>query len=139
MRYLLDTNVVSEWEKPRPDIRVIRWFDQVDEDSLFLSAVVLAELRYGAEKLAEGAKRKRLEAWIAEELPERFEGRILNIDPAVADAWGKLMARSAALGRRMNAMDCFQAAIAECHQLSLVTRNGSDFAGFAGELLNPWE
>jgi toxin FitB len=136
--YLLDTNVISEWEKPRPELRVIRWFDQVDEDSLFLSAVVLAELRYGAERLAEGVKRRRLEVWIAEELIERFEGRILNVDPAVANAWGILMARSEAGGKRMHAMDGFLAATAEVHQLTLVTRNVEDFRMARCSVVSPW-
>lgn len=138
MRYLLDTNVISEWEKPRPNLRVIQWFDQVDEESLFLSAVVLAELCYGAERLAEGAKRKRLEVWIAEELIERFEGRILNVDPAVANAWGILMARSEAGGKRMHAMDGFLAATAEAHQLTLVTRNVGDFDMARCPVISPW-
>ena len=139
MKYLLDTNIVSEWKKPRPETKVISWLDGLDEESLFLSEIVMAELRRGAEKLAEGARRKAIEIFIEDELPERFEGRILGVDRAVADAWGRLMARSEAAGRRMSAMDCFQAAIAECHEMILVTRNSSDFLSYDGEIVNPWD
>lgn len=138
MTFLLDTNVVSELAKPQPNATVVQWLHEADEDSLFLSVITLAELRFGVERLAAGARRSRLEAWIREELAGRFEGRILTVDEGVAEMWGQVLASSEAQGRRMNLMDCFLAATARVHGLILVTRNGEDFSGFAGELLNPW-
>jgi toxin FitB len=88
VNFLLDTNVVSEWAKPRPNPDVVRWLADVDEDRVFLSVVTLAELRYGVEKLPAGARRTRLDAWLRGELRERFEGRILAVDEAVAEQMG---------------------------------------------------
>ena len=76
--WLIDTNIVSEWVKPRPDVGVVRWLDEVDEDRIFLSVISLAEIRFGVERLAPGRRRTRLDAWLREELPARFERRIVR-------------------------------------------------------------
>lgn len=138
MSFLLDTNVVSEWVKPRPDPGVARWLEEADEDRVFLSAVTLAELRYGVERMASGRRRKRLDEWLGSELTARFEARILPIDLVVADAWGKITARSEAVGRPLGAIDAFIAATAEVHGLTLVTRNASDFEPTLKAIVNPW-
>jgi predicted nucleic acid-binding protein len=75
--FLLDTNVVSEWTRPRPNAGVIKWLTECDEDSVFLSVVTIAELRHGIERLSAGRRRNRLDAWLREELVLRFEGRVL--------------------------------------------------------------
>ena len=137
MNFLLDTDAISEWVKPRPNPGLIGWMESADEDRIFLSAVSLAELRYGVERMATGSRRSRLEAWLGHELPLRFEGRILPIDINVADAWGKIMSRSEAAGRPMGAMDGFLAATAEVRGLTLVTRNVADFP-LLKAILNPW-
>ena len=137
MNFLLDTNAVSEWVKPRPNPGVIRWMEAADEDRVFLSVISLAELRYGVERLAPGARRSRLEAWLQDELPLRFEGRILPVDDNVAGAWGRAVARGEALGRPMGVMDAFLAATAETHHLILVTRDVSHFPVLKN-VLNPW-
>jgi len=138
MSFLLDTNVVSEWMKPHPNPGVVAWLADLDEDRAFLSVITFTELRYGVERLAAGNRRKRLAEWLEEELPLRFEGRILPIDPEVADACGKVVARSENMGRRMEAMDAFIAATAEVHRLTVVTRNTSDFQPLVRNVLNPW-
>ncbi|MGA7695516.1 MAG: type II toxin-antitoxin system VapC family toxin [Candidatus Sulfotelmatobacter sp.] len=137
MNFLLDTNAVSEWVKPRPNPGVIRWMESADEDRVFLSVISLAELRYGAERMAAGARRSRIEEWLRDELPLRFEGRILPVDNHVAEAWGRTVSRAEAVGRPMGAMDAFLAATAELHRLTLVTRNVSDFP-LLKAVLNPW-
>jgi len=137
MSFLLDTNAVSEWVKPRPNPGLIRWMESADEDRIFLSVVSLAELRYGVERLVPGKRRTRLEQWLGGELPLRFEGRILPVDIKVAEAWGKIVSGSEAAGRPMGAMDAFLAATAEVHCLTLVTRNVSDFP-LLKSTLNPW-
>src|SRR6266851_3648200 len=124
--------------KPRPNPGVISWLAEVDEDRVFLSVVTLTELRYGIERMAPGGKRRRLDEWLQDELLLRFEGRILGIDNAVADACGKLVARSEAIGRRMEVMDAFIAATAENYSLTVVTRNTSYFEPLVKGLLNPW-
>lgn len=139
MNYLLDTNVVSEWGKPAPDEGVVRWTAEADEDRLFLSVVALAELRRGMERLPVGPRRTRLGEWLDGELLPRFDERLLAIDAAVADTWGRVVARSEAAGRPIGAMDAFLAATAEVHDLTLVTRNSAHFAHLGRPVLNPWE
>lgn len=139
MRFLLDTNVVSELTKPQPSESVTRWVSSTEEDVIFLSSVTLAEIRYGVERLESGIRRVALERWVAEFLMERFRGRILPVDENVANTWGSVLARSERLGKRMALMDAFQAACAEVHALTLVTRDERGFQGFEGEILNPWK
>jgi len=136
--FLLDTNAVSEWMKSRPDSGLIAWLEEVDEDRVFLSVVTITELRYGIERLAAGKRRKQLEDWLEQELPLRFEDRVLAIDHAVADACGRLVALREAMGRPMEAMDALLAATVEVHGLTLVTRNARDFEGTVRSVLNPW-
>lgn len=138
MSFLLDTNVVSEWVRPRPDAGVVAWLAEADEDRVFISVVTLAELRYGIERLAAGQRRRRLDEWLREELPLRFEGRVLPIDAAIADAWGRLTASMEATGRPIAVADAFIAATAEAHGLALVTRNVSDFEATVKSVMNPW-
>jgi hypothetical protein len=136
--FLLDTNLVSEWTKPRPNSGVVEWLAQVDEDQVFLSVVTFAELRHGIERLSSSARRRHLDEWLRSELPMRFEDRILLIDGAVADQWGRVVARRDAKGRPIHAMDALIAATAEVYGLTLVTRNVSDFQSSVKSLLNPW-
>jgi predicted nucleic acid-binding protein len=138
VNFLLDTTVVSEWMKPRPDSGVIRWLAEVDEDRVYLSVITLAELRYGIERLSSGARKTRLESWLREELPLRFESRVLIIETAIADAWGRVVSRCSAAGKPIGVMDAFFAATAEVHALTLVTRNVSDFVASGVSLFNPW-
>jgi toxin FitB len=136
--FLLDTNVVSEWVRPRPDAGVVAWLVDADEDRVFVSVVTLAELRCGVERLDAGRRRRLLEEWLCEDLPLRFEGRILPIDSSVADAWGKIVALREGQGRPIGVMDAFIAATAETHALTLVTRNTTDFETSVKLIFNPW-
>lgn len=139
MNFLLDTNVVSEWIKPQPHTGVVTWLADIDEDRVFLSVVTLAELRHGIERMTIGKRRIRLEQWVQDELPQRFENRLLDINPGIADVWGRVVAHSQAAGRQMSSMDAFIAATAAVHQLTLVTRNVADFESANISLLNPWD
>lgn len=138
MSFLLDTNVISEWVKPRPEPRVVAWLAEVDEDRVFMSVVTLGELRHGIERLPGGRRRDRLNEWLRRELPLRFEGRVLPIDAAIADAWGTIVARGERAGRVISAMDGFVAATANVHGLTLVTRNAADFRLSVKAVLDPW-
>lgn len=138
MTFLLDTNVVSEWTKPRPNSGLITWLARVDENEVFLSVVTFAELRRGIERLPGGPRRRRLDEWLRRELPLRFESRIVGVDGAIADEWGRLVARRVARGRAIQAMDALIAATAQVHGLTLVTRNSADFEESVKSLLNPW-
>jgi toxin FitB len=136
--FLLDTNVVSEWTKPKPNAGVVEWLTRIDEGDVFLSVVTFAELRHGIERLAAGDRRRRLDEWLRSELPLRFEARIIGIDGAIADEWGRLVAGGEARGRIIHAMDALIAATAQVHGLTLVTRNSADFEGSVKSILNPW-
>ena len=138
MNFLLDTNVVSEPMKARPNAGVLNWLAQVDEDSVFLSVVTITELRYGIERLASGKRRDRLEGWLRKDLTSRFAERILPVDLAIADACGRLVARSETVGRPIEARDAFIAATAEVRGLTLVTRNISDFEATVKDIVTPW-
>jgi hypothetical protein len=138
VNFLLDTNIVSEWTKLRPDERVAAWLAQQDEDRIFISVVTLAELRRGVERLPAGARRDRLDAWLTDQLHPRFEDRILPINAKTADTWAWVSARGQAAGRPVSTMDGFLAATAEQHDLTLVTRNTADFDVLGIRLINPW-
>jgi toxin FitB len=135
--FLLDTNAISEWVKPRPNPGLIGWMEAADEDRIFMSVVSLGELRYGIDRMPAGSRRDRLDGWLRNELPLRFEGRILAIGSQVAEAWGKSVSRHEAAGRPIGVMDAFLVATAEVHDLTLVTRNGTDFPLLKG-VINPW-
>jgi predicted nucleic acid-binding protein len=136
--FLIDTNVVSEWVRPRPNPGVLSWLAEADEDRIFISVVTLAELRRGIARLVHSRRRNRLDEWLRDELPLRFEGRILPIDAVVAATWGDVVAEREKHGRPMSAMDAFIAATARVHHLTLVTRNTPDFEGSVPEIVNPW-
>lgn len=138
MTYLLDTNVISEWSKPRPDAGVVAWLDAAAEDALYLSVVTFGEIRLGIELLPDGRKRERITAWLDDDLAERFDGRILDVDRDIAKAWAKLIARGRALGARPPVLDAFLAATALVRGMILVTRNERDVARLEVPFLNPW-
>lgn len=138
MTWLLDTNVVSEWVKPRPAPGVIEWLAAVDEDRVHLSVCTIAELERGIELLPAGRRRTALRAWLDDELLERFRDRVLAVDSSVASAWGRLSAVAQRSGRSLAAMDGLIAATAAVHDLTVVTRKTRDFRGLDVDLFDPW-
>ncbi|MBE0703775.1 MAG: type II toxin-antitoxin system VapC family toxin [Afipia sp.] len=138
MRLLLDTNVLSEVTKPSPDANVLGWLDRLDEDRTFISVVSIAEIRRGVALMDEGRRRDSLTEWLARELPQRFEQRVLPVDEAVALAWGDLMCVAKRRGRGLSSMDGLIGATAIAQSLTLATRNIKDFDGFGIDLYNPW-
>jgi toxin FitB len=138
MNVLIGTNVLSEVRRPAPEPKVLAWLDRLDEDRAFISVASIAELRRGIALIEEGWRRAALSAWLADGLPARFAGRVLPIDPAVAERWGDLMARARKRGVALSAMGGFFAATALVHDLTLATRNTRDFAPLGVPVLNPW-
>jgi toxin FitB len=135
---LLDTNVISEMMRPRPEPLVVSWFDSVAGLPLYISAVTEAELWSGFHLLPIGKRRTVLESLISETLTEDFAGRILPFDSAAARSYGKISGQRSKLGRPINTADCEIAAIAKVHGLKLATRNTSDFEHCDIDLINPW-
>ncbi len=138
MSFLLDTNVVSEWARPRPNLGLMAWLAQVDEDRVYLSVVTIVELRHGIERLAAGKRREQLDDWLREHLLPRFEGRLLAIDFEVANECGRVIARREGMGRPIHAMDALIAATAQIHGLTVVSRNVADLKPSVKAILNPW-
>jgi predicted nucleic acid-binding protein len=139
MAFLLDTNVVSELVRARPEPRVLDWLEAQSPLELFLASPTVGELLRGAHKVADDARRKRFEQWIEDDLCRQFEGRILPFDEPAARLWGRLMGEGDRNGRTPPAADAQIAAIAIDRGLALATRNVRDFASFDLEVLNPWE
>ena len=137
--FLLDTNCISELVRVKPDPRVLQWMDAADESLLYLSVLTLGEIRKGVAGLPQSKRRTHLESWLELELRSRFSGRILEIEAAVADRWGLLAAEAKRRGKPLSAIDGLLAATALHHNLTIVSRNISDFAGTQVPVLNPWE
>jgi predicted nucleic acid-binding protein len=135
LSYLVDTNVLSELRRREPDARVVHWMSARPATTLYLSVLTLGELRKGIEGLAQGERKRRLLDWLEVDLPDYFGGRVLPVDTAVADRWGRLQALA---GRPLGAIDSLLAATALCHGLTLVTRNLKDFRHPDLSVLDPW-
>jgi toxin FitB len=138
VKFLLDTNTVSEWVKPRPDPGIVQWFDEVDEDRTFLSVITLGELRRGVDRLPSGRRRDRLERWLTGDLLDRFTDRVLPVDAPVADEWGRLLARAETAGKAIAGIDGLLAATAKVHKLQVVTRNVRHFRLAGVAVICPW-
>ena len=121
--FLLDTNVISELVKPRPEASVTAWVEDTDESLLYLSVLTLGEIRRGIAALPQSRRRAILEAWLNKDLRARFEDRILIIDQNVADRWGLLTAVARDSGVALPVIDGLLAATALEHNLTLVTRD----------------
>ncbi len=135
MSYLLDTNIVSEIVRRSPNKAVIAWLDQLPGEALYVSVLTLGEIRKGIEALTDRRRREKLRLWLEHELPAWFEGRVLPVDLAVADRWGRLLAE---VGRPVPTIDSLLAATALYHELRLVTRNSGDFEYPGLEVINPF-
>jgi predicted nucleic acid-binding protein len=135
MSYLLDTNVISEIVRPKPDPKVLHWFNNVPSEALFISVLTLGEIRKGVEKLADVARKEQLRLWLEYDLVIWYGERILEIDAAVADKWGVLQSVAKST---ISAIDSLLAATALCHNLRMVTRNEKDFAFANLEVINPF-
>lgn len=138
MSWLLDTCTLSEYVRRTPAPRVIAWLDEQDESSLFLSVVSLGEIEKGILKLrtADPIRSQKLTAWLGQ-VEQRFAGRILGLDAAALHVWAQLAARSEMAGRHLPVLDGLIMATAQCHGLTVVTRNTQDFEPLA-QVFNPW-
>lgn len=134
--FLLDTNVISELVRAKPDARVVAWIRATDESLLHLSVLTLGKIRKGVSLLPSSSRRTRLESWLDTELTDRFAGRILTVDQSVAERWGRLTAAS----RRapLPVIDGLLAATALHHDLTLVSRDLSPAARANVPCFDPW-
>lgn len=133
--YLVDTNVVSEAQRSRPDAAVIRWLRDRRHRPLFVSVITLGEIRRGIEMLPEGPRRTAFDQALTR-LSSSFLRRTIPIDAAIADRWGRLTAKQPNLGRR--SIDALLAATAQEYDLTVATRNVRDFDDTGVRVANPW-
>jgi len=137
MRYLLDTNIISNFTKPAPSESLVAWMADQSDDDLFIASLTLAELRRGVIEKPAGKRRNQLDAWFSgPQGPQAlFAGRILPFDERAGLAWAELMAEGRASGRPRSGLDTIIAAIAATNDCVVVTDNERDFAGI--EIINP--
>jgi len=136
--FLLDTNVISELVKPKPEPKVTRWIESTEESLLYLSVLTIGEIRKGITLLPRSARRIALEAWLDHSLALRFANRILPIDQMVADRWGRLAGGVAAQKSPVPVIDGLLAATALHYNLIFVTRDIRDIAATAVPAFDPW-
>ena len=134
MNWLVDTNVISELSRKAPDAKVSQWLLD-HQEQLYLSVLTVGELEKGLAKIADPARRTRLQRWIREEVAEWFEGRLLPVDQTVAIRWGQL---AGSLRDPLPAIDTLIAATALTHGLTVATRNTNDLVRTGVALFNPW-
>jgi len=137
--FLIDTCVISELTKRKPSARVAKWIREQEETSLFISTLVLGELARGVSRLKDSSKKRRLQAWVYTDLPDRFRGRVLDVTPEVALQWGSLSGELETSGRTIPIVDGLLGATAIVHSLVVVTRNTEDIRPTGALVLNPWE
>lgn len=136
---VLDTNVVSEPRRPRPDAEVLTWLaDQVPE-SVFLTATVVGEVAVGVTRMPLGRRRSSMEAWLSGLLDGQFRDRVLPYDTAAALTFADLVAGARTRGREPNLADAQIAAVARLHDLAVATRNVADFEHLGVPVVNPWQ
>jgi predicted nucleic acid-binding protein len=135
---LLDTNVVSEIWRDNPNPSVLAWLDAQPEQNLFVCTPVVAELRYGIERLADGSRKKRLISAFEKLCTDGYRGRILSFDLESAICFGHLRADRDRLGRPIDLIDAMIAAIALANRMALVTRNIQDFFEIGLDLIDPF-
>lgn len=135
---ILDTNVVSEPLKARPDHHVLEWLDRQAPATLFLTAISVAELWAGIELLPSGKRRSQLQDAMHTQILPLFESRLLGFDADDALAFASIYAKAKLAGHAIDFADCAIAAITSMRRFMLATRNQKDFKGTGIQLINPW-
>jgi predicted nucleic acid-binding protein len=138
VKYLLDTCVISELVKPAPNRKVVDWLNEVSSGALFLSVITIGEIRKGLFKLPDSKRKERLTGWLNTLLDE-YDERIISIDLMVAENWGLLQGKAEREGSSMASIDSLLAATAYTYNLTLTTRNESDFVPSGVPIINPWK
>jgi len=136
---LLDTNVISEPLRRAPEPRVINWLDAQGLETLYLSAITVAELRFGVANLPAGKRRDALETSLENQILPLFSGRVRPFDMDCTTAYAELMAKAKSAGLAIAAADGYIAAIAAANRFSVATRDVSPFQAAGVNVIDPWE
>lgn len=135
---VLDTNVISEPLRKEPLTAVVEWLDAQPIETLYLTTVSLAEIRYGIEALPDGRRRTRLRELFEAQFMSAFAGRILSFDEPASAAYGELRAKARAAGRAIGDFDALIAAIAVSRDFLVATRDTSPFEAASVGVINPF-
>jgi len=138
VKYLLDTNIISEFISKYPDQKVVDYILSLKEEDLFLSVITIGEIKSGIEKLDEGKRKESLLAWLENDLLTRFSGRILSLNVDVMLTWGKLNPSLKKLGTPLPIMDSLIGATCKVEKMTLITRNEKDFKNINIKIVNPF-
>lgn len=138
MKYLLDTCVVSELVKLKPNPGVTKWLEGCDEEALFLSVLTIGDIQKGISRLDKTPRRETLQQWLDSDLRARFGDRLLPITEEVCTTWGVLLGEAERAGTPIPTIDGLIAATAVTHNLTIVTRTEKDFASASVRVVNPW-
>ena len=136
---LLDTNVISEPQRREPNARVLEWIDAQALETLYLSAITVAELRAGIALMPAGKRRDSLHEYLEKRLLPMFANRVLPFDMACTKAYAELLAKSRAAGLAVETADAFIAAVALANGFAVATRDTSPFESAGLNVINPWE
>ncbi|KDA06274.1 plasmid stability protein StbB [Microbacterium sp. CH12i] len=135
---LLDTNVISEPMRPHPDPAVVAWLDRQSADTLYLTTISLAEIRYGLSLLPEGSRRTQLRERFEDELLPHFAGRIVGFNEAASSAYASLRSTARRQGVSLSDFDALIAAVATSTRLTMATRDTTPFMAAGLMVINPW-
>jgi predicted nucleic acid-binding protein len=138
VRFLLDTNLVSEFAKELVNSGVLEWLAHGDEKEMAISVVTIGEIEKGIAWMPRGKRQRDLEVWLESALLPRFHGRILPLEVEDLRRWGQIVGSALRAGAPLPQMDVLIAAVALNRDLILVTRNTDDFKRIGVKLLNPW-
>ncbi len=141
MKYLLDTNIISEFVSKKPNQKVLDYVNSLDENDVYLSVITIGEIRFGIEKLDKEHQSKKIKIlldWLDNDLMQRFEGRIVDIDKQTMLKWGEINGQLQKMGRPMPIMDSLIASSCLANGFVLITRNTKDFYSFDMEMINPF-
>jgi predicted nucleic acid-binding protein len=137
--WLLDTNVLSELHRPRPDAKVVSFISGIPLHLMFVSAVTLAEIRFGIEIVKDPSQRMDLSDWLLHTIRPMFENRVLDVTEDIMLIWRLLVESGRKTGHTFTQPDLIIAATALHHGLTMVSRDTRDFAKLNMPILNPWE
>ena len=136
--WLLDTNILSELRRPRPEAKVRAFVESQPLDLLYVSEVTLAEIRFGIELLADSGRRSELSAWLTHKVRPMFDQRVLPVSEDIVFTWRVLVEEGRKAGHTFSQPDLIIAATAQHHGLTIVSRDTADYVKARVAVFNPW-
>lgn len=138
MKYLLDTNIISELTSKKPNIAVLDFINSLDEEDVFLSVITIGEIKAGIENVKDIEKKEKLSNWLINNLLNKFQTRIIAIDIDIMLAWGLINSKLKNIGKPLPILDSIIGSTCICKNLILITRNEKDFQKLNIEIINPY-